>query len=253
MQPEQLVSLEFSETRRFSSVTVIIPALNEEHSLPIVLRELPPVGRVIVVDNGSTDATAQVGAAGGAHVVFEPRRGYGSACLRGLAELDGLSHAGEPVPEVVVFLDADHSDHPELLPNLVQPILDGISDFVLGSRLLGRREEGAMPPQSVFGNRLACFLMRILFGARYTDLGPFRAINYAALKRLEMVDTNFGWTVEMQIKAQRAALRIREIPVPYRCRIGQSKISGTAWGSIRAGYKILFLIAKYGWQRRPEA
>jgi glycosyltransferase involved in cell wall biosynthesis len=231
-------------------VIVVIPALNEEAALPAVLRELPPVGLVIVVDNRSTDGTASAATTGGAHVVFEPRRGYGSACLRGLAQIEELTLAGALAPEVIVFLDADHSDHPGLLPELVQPILDGAADFVLGSRLLGKREPGAMPAQSVFGNRLACFLMRLLFRASYSDLGPFRAIDYPALKRLGMIDTNFGWTVEMQIKAQRAGLRIQEIPVPYRCRIGQSKISGTVWGSMRAGYKILFLIAKYGWGRR---
>jgi len=253
MQRESLTTLPFAEARKFDSVTVIIPALNEESALPVVLRELPPVGRVIVVDNGSTDATARVAAGGGADVVFEPRRGYGSACLRGLAQLEHPPNSSGRVPEVVVFLDADHSDHPEFLSAIVQPILDGEADFVLGSRSLGNRDVGAMPVQSVFGNWLACLLMRRLFGARYTDLGPFRAIRYTALKQLHMADTNFGWTVEMQIKAQRAGLRIREIPVPYRCRIGTSKISGTVWGSIRAGYKILLTIAKYGWRRYPAA
>lgn len=249
MQSTQPISVPDSAALDLQCVTVIIPALNEEAALPEVLRELPTVGRVIVVDNGSVDRTAEVAMAGGAEVVAEPRPGYGSACLRGLAHIEDIKAAGGPPPRVVVFLDADHSDHPDLLPNLVKPILDGDADFVLGSRLLGKREPGAMPAQSVFGNRLACFLMRILFGARYTDLGPFRAIDYAVLRRLGMMDTNFGWTVEMQIKASRAGLRIAEIPVPYRCRIGQSKISGTLWGSVRAGYKILYLIAKYGWQR----
>ena len=253
MPAVQLVSLKFTAARGLASVAVIIPALNEEDALPSVLRELPQVGLVIVVDNGSTDSTGRVAAAGGAHVVFEPRRGYGAACLRGLAELDELSLQGTPAPEVVVFLDADHSDHPELLPALVEPIFADTADFVLGSRLAGHREAGAMPPQSVFGNRLACWLMRHLFAAEYTDLGPFRAIKYSALQSLQMADNNFGWTVEMQLKAQRAGLRIQEIPVPYRCRIGQSKISGTAWGSVRAGYKILYLIARYGWQRSPRA
>jgi glycosyltransferase involved in cell wall biosynthesis len=231
---------------------VIIPALNEEESLPLVLRDLPQVRRTIVVDNGSTDRTAAVAREGGAHVVSEPRRGYGSACLRGLAEIESLSPS-DNLPRVIVFLDADYSDHPELLTELVRPILAGEADFVLGSRLLGVREPGAMPTQSLFGNRLACFLMRILFGARYTDLGPFRAIDYVALRALRMIDTNYGWTVEMQIKAARAGLRTAEIPVPYRCRIGQSKISGTIVGSIKAGWKILFLIAKYGIQnpQRP--
>ena len=249
---ESTVVKALTDESELNSVIVVIPALNEEESLPLVLRDLPQVGWTIVVDNGSTDRTAAVARAKGAHMVSEPRRGYGSACLRGLAEIESLV-SSDNLPRVVVFLDADYSDHPELLPKLVRPILAGEADFVLGSRLLGVREPGAMPAQSLFGNRLACFLMRILFGARYTDLGPFRAIDYAALKQLRMIDTNYGWTVEMQIKAARSRLRMVEIPVPYRCRIGQSKISGTILGSIKAGWKILFLIAKYGIQnpQRP--
>ena len=232
-----------------SCVVVIIPALNEAASLPLVLRDLPAVGRVIVVDNGSTDLTARVAVDAGAMVVAEPQRGYGAACLKGLSAIGELAESCQPPPRVVVFLDADYSDDPCVLPELVQPIFSGTADFVLGSRLLGQRESGAMPPQSVFGNRLACFLMRVLFGTRYTDLGPFRAIDYGRLKELGMTDRNFGWTVEMQIKAARHGLRTIEIPVPYRCRIGQSKISGTLWGSVRAGYKILYVIAKYGFFR----
>jgi glycosyltransferase involved in cell wall biosynthesis len=234
------------------AVIVIVPALNEERSLPLVLRDLPPVGKVIVVDNGSTDATAKVAADANAIVVSEPARGYGAACLRGLAEIEQLVTAGEPQPLIVTFLDADYSDYPECLPALVTPIIEGRADFVLGSRMTGRREPGAMPPQSVFGNWLACHLIWLLFGTRYTDLGPFRAIRYESLKKLKMIDRNFGWTVEMQIKAIRAGLRIEEVPVPYRCRIGQSKISGTLVGSVKAGYKILYLIGKYGWQRQSK-
>ena len=232
------------------AVVVIIPALNEEQALPHVLRDLPVVGRVIVVDNGSTDATAEFAARDGALVVKEPRRGYGSACLCGLNEIERLIAAGASTPRIVVFVDADYSDHPDLLPKLVAPILAGAADFVLGSRLLGEREPGAMPFVSLFGNRFACFLMRILFGAKFTDLGPFRAIAYEKLRELSMCDTNFGWTIEMQIKAVRAGLTCIEIPVPYRCRIGQSKISGTISGVVKAGTKILWTIARYGFFQR---
>ncbi len=230
---------------RQGGVAVVIPALNEEQSIPFVLGGLPSawVDTVLVVDNGSSDRTTEVARAHGAEVVVEPRRGYGSACLRGLTALAG--RPGGP-PSVVVFLDADYSDHPEELPFLVQPLLDGDCDFVLGSRLAGRREPGAMPLQSVWGNRFACFLMRRLFGVNYTDLGPFRAIHWEALHGLGMCDRDFGWTIEMQIKAARHGLRIREIPVAYRRRVGRSKISGTVRGTILAGSKILLTIARYG-------
>lgn len=235
------------------SITVVIPALNEANSIPLVLRDLPPVGRVIVVDNGSVDATALKARQNGAHVVSESRRGYGSACLRGLAEIRNLTRAGEPAPQVVVFADADYSDHVHLLPDLVLPIEDNAADFVLGSRMMGQLEPGAMPPQSRWGNRLACFLMRWSVGHRYTDLGPFRAIRYSSLRKLNMVDTNFGWTVEMQIKAAQANLRIVELPTPYRKRVGASKISGTLRGTVCAGAKILYLILKYAIVRRHHA
>lgn len=237
-------------TTRLESVTVIIPALNEEESLPLVLNDLPDVGQVIVVDNGSRDATPAVAAEHGATVVREPRRGYGSACLRGLAAIHEQIERGQSPPAIIAFVDADYSDHPNLLPQIVEPIVQGDADFVLGSRLMGEREPGAMPPQSVYGNRLACMLMRVLFGARHTDLGPFRAISYAHLCDLNMSDQNFGWTIEMQIKAVRAGLRTLEIPVPYRRRIGSSKISGTLSGTIKAGTKILYTVAKYGLQRK---
>jgi len=225
-----------------SQVAVVIPAFNEQASLPLVLADLPPVGQVVLVNNASTDATAAAARRGGATVVDEPRRGYGSACLAGLAH---LRQQASP-PKVVVFLDADYSDHPEELPLLVEPIFAGECDMVLGSRLLGNREPGAMPPQSVWGNRLACLLMRLLFSGRFTDLGPFRAISYNALEPLGMVDTNYGWTIEMQIKATRAGLRVREVPVSYRRRIGVSKISGTISGAFKAGGKILWTVARYG-------
>ena len=231
-------------------VWVVIPARNEEASLPKVLEDLPEVGRVIVVDNGSTDQTRSVAIVHDACVVTEPTPGYGQACLSGLDEIRRAISVGEEPPAIVVFLDADYSDHPEFLKDLVQPILDDDADFVLGSRLLGERESGAMPPQSVYGNVLACFLMRKIWGADYTDLGPFRAIEYASLRSLQMADCNFGWTVEMQIKATLAGLRTIEIPVPYRRRIGESKISGTISGTVRAGTKILWTIAKYAWKTR---
>lgn len=234
------------------SVWVVIPALNEEKSIGLVLGDLPKVAGVIVVDNGCTDGTAGIAAESGAIVVAEPQRGYGAACLRGLRELRELTDANQAVPKVVAFVDADYSDHVHLLPTLIEPIMSDQQDFVLGSRLLGEREAGAMPPQSVFGNQLACFLMRVFFGVRYTDLGPFRAIDYQRLRELEMQDENFGWTIEMQIKATWIGLRTLEIPVPYRARVGASKISGTVSGTIKAGYKILYTIAKYRLMRQPN-
>lgn len=235
-------------------VTVIIPAFNEQESLPKVLADLPAVGCVIVANNASSDRTAEVAAEAGAVVVDEPRRGYGSACLAGMAKVAELAQCEPGPPEIVVFIDGDYSDHPDQLSELVEPILADRADFVLGSRILGEREQGAMPPQSVYGNMLACGLMRLFFGANNTDLGPFRAIRYSDLLALEMSDTNFGWTVEMQIKAAKAKLRTLELPVRYRKRIGKSKISGTVRGTISAGYKILYTIAKYGFWKRggPE-
>lgn len=223
------------------STVVIVPALNEEASIALVLRDLPPVQEVIVVDNGSTDRTGDRARGEGALVVHEPRRGYGQACLRGMQAIEQLPNA----PKFVAFADADYSDHVHLLPDLVRPLASDEYDFVLGSRSLGEREPGAMPPQSRWGNRLACFLMSWTVGHVYTDLGPFRAIRYSSLLALRMVDTNYGWTVEMQIKAARANLRIRELPTPYRRRVGASKISGTVSGTIKAGSKILWLIFKY--------
>jgi len=242
-----------SPAATFSDVVVVIPALNEQESLPLVLGDLPDVARVIVVDNGSTDETAIVATNAGAHVVQEARRGYGSACLCGLAEMRRMIQEQEISPEIVVFIDADYSDHPTELPAVIDPIRQGAAEMVIGSRLSGLAEPGAMPPQSVYGNKLACFLMRVLFGVCYTDLGPFRAIRLDSLEQLQMCDTNFGWTVEMQIKAARHKLRIAEVPVSYRKRIGVSKISGTVSGTIQAGWKILFLIARYGLLPAPTA
>ena len=227
-------------------IDVVIPALNEESSLPLVLAELPAIRHVYVVDNRSTDDTAKVAAAAGAIVVRENQRGYGKACLAGLQAIRDSIGDGEPAPEVVAFVDADYSDHPDELVFLTDPIFSNQADFVLGSRLLGQREPGAMPPQAIYGNHLACFLMRLFFGHRFTDLGPFRAIRWTDLESLAMEDEDYGWTIEMQIKAVKAGLRIREVPVSYRKRIGTSKISGTISGTFKAGTKILATIAKYG-------
>ena len=229
-------------TRSEPTVDVVIPALNEEESLPLVLAALPrpPVGRVVVVDNASTDRTAEAARAGGALVVREERPGYGSACLAGLAWL-----RGHQPPSILVFLDADYSDHPEELPDVIAPIVDGQADLVIGSRVLGRRERGALLPQARAGNFVACTLIRLLYGHRYTDLGPFRAIRWEALERLAMRDPDFGWTAEMQVKALRAGLRVVEVPVSYRRRVGVSKITGTVRGTVLAGYKILTTVLRY--------
>ncbi len=219
-------------------VVVVIPALNEEQSLPLVLAELPPVDAVIVVDNGSTDRTAEVARAGGAEVAHEPRRGYGQACLTGIARARELS------ADILVILDADHSDHPEELPLLTGPIIAGEADLVLGDRSR-TAERGAMPFQQRFGNALTVRLIARQTGHRYADMGPFRAISMTALEGLGMVDRTWGWNVEMQMKAVAAGLRVREVPVRYRQRIGQSKISGTARGVARAGAKILWAVWRY--------
>lgn len=221
-------------------IAVVIPVFNEELSLPLVLGALPwdLLERVVVADNGSTDrsfeAAMGAGLGGKIEVVHEPRRGYGSACLAGL---DHLRRTGPP--EIVVFLDGDFSDHPEEMPSLLLPIERNEADFVLGSRRLGVSEPGAMLPQARAGNALATFLIRALTGVRYTDLGPFRAIRWTALERLGMADRDYGWTCEMQMKAIGAGLRIREVPVFYRRRVGVSKIAGTVSGTLLAGVKIL--------------
>lgn len=229
------------------AVDVVIPAFNEERSLPLVLAALPrpPVRRVVVADNASTDGTSRVAREGGAEVVLETRRGYGSACLAGL---DHLRRAGPP--DVVVFVDADYSDHPEELPSLIAPILAGEADLVIGSRILGSREPGALLPQARAGNFVACWMIRLLYGHRFTDLGPFRAVTWDALERMKMADTNFGWTAEMQVKAVRLGLRCAEVPVSYRRRVGVSKITGTVSGTVRAGYKILWTVLRYSFGGR---
>ncbi|MEQ9103371.1 MAG: glycosyltransferase family 2 protein [Rhodothermales bacterium] len=223
-----------------TTIDVIIPALNEEASLPRVLADIPgSVRRVVVADNGSTDRTADVARDAGATVVHEPKRGYGHACLAGMALLEA-----DP-PDIVVFLDGDYSDYPEELTRLTAPITEGRADFVVGSRTRGERTPGALLPQAIFGNWLACTLMRWIWGTSWTDLGPFRAVRHADLQRLDMQDTTYGWTIEMQIKAATAGLRTEEIPVSYRSRIGQSKVTGTVSGTIKAGIWILGTIARY--------
>jgi hypothetical protein len=222
-------------------VAVVIPALNEEGSIGLVLADLPRelIREIVVVDNGSSDRTADIARAGGAVVLREPQRGYGRACLT------GLSYLSANPPKVVCFIDGDFSDHPDELPKVVGPILRGEADLVVGSRTRGGAESGALLPQARFGNALACFLIRRLYGVEYSDLGPFRAISWEALERLEMQDINFGWTVEMQVKAARRGLRAEEVPVRYRKRVGVSKITGTISGTVRAGYKILYTIGRY--------
>ncbi|MDX1502130.1 MAG: glycosyltransferase family 2 protein [Thermoanaerobaculia bacterium] len=228
------------------AIDVVIPAFNEEASLPLVLAAVPrpPVRRIVVCDNRSTDGTGEAARRGGAEVVAEIRPGYGSACLAALAHLRRTSP-----PDMVVFLDADYSDHPEELPAVVAPILAGEADLVVGSRVLGERERGALLPQARAGNLVACLLIRLLYGHRYTDLGPFRAIRWEALERLGMSDPDFGWTAEMQVKALRRGLRVTEVPVRYRKRVGVSKITGTVRGTVLAGYKILATVLRYSWRR----
>lgn len=224
------------------TIDTVSPVYNEADSLPRVLADIPrpPVRRMVVADNNSTDGSAEVAREHGAVVVPAPVQGYGSACLAGLDHL----RQNDP-PEIVVFLDADYSDHPEELPRVVEPILAGEADLVIGSRILGEREPGALLPQARAGNLVACTLIRLLYGHRYTDLGPFRAITWDALERLEMNDPNFGWTAEMQVKALRRGLRVVEVPVSYRKRVGVSKITGTVQGTVRAGYKILWTVLRY--------
>lgn len=210
----------------------------------MVIGEIPDhlVRHVIVVDNGSTDDTPQVAARSGAIVLHEDRKGYGSACLRGMRY---IAESCDPLPDVVVFLDGDHSDYPEQMGELLDPIKLEDADLVIGSRALGRRQSGSMTPQQIFGNWLATFLIRKLYGIKFTDLGPFRAVKYDELLNMQMKDTNYGWTVEMQLKAAKLKLKCVEVPVNYRQRIGVSKVSGTIKGTILAGYKIITTIFKF--------
>ena len=224
-------------------IDVIIPALNEANSIGLVLADIPSlwVRETVVVDNGSTDGTPDQARKSGATVLHEDRRGYGSACLRGIQYLRQRSVP----PHIVVFMDADYADHPEQLPELVAPIVDQGYDMVIGSRVLGEKEKAALLPQAAFGNWLATRLLHLFYGYRFTDLGPFRAIRWDALEALNMQDPDFGWTVEMQIKAARHKLRCTEVPAHYRKRVGVSKVTGTLKGTAMAGYKILWTLFKY--------
>lgn len=222
-------------------ILVIIPAFNEAEAIAQVIQDIPCglVTEVVVVNNASTDATEKNASKAGATVLHESRRGYGYACLRGLA------YASSRNPDVIVFLDGDYSDHPNEMSALIAPILAGTHDLVIGSRIKGVSEHGALLPQARCGNRLACLLMRLLWGAHYSDLGPFRAIRYQSLMKLHMRDPTFGWTIEMQIKAHIGGLRITEIPVSYRRRVGVSKITGTLTGTAKASIKILGIIFRF--------
>jgi glycosyltransferase involved in cell wall biosynthesis len=224
-------------------IDVIIPAYNEERSIGLVLDEIPKdwVRNVVVANNNSTDRTGEVAEKHGAKVVFQPEPGYGNACLKAM---DFIAQQ-EVKPDIIVFLDGDYSDYPEQLPEVVKPILENETDMVIGSRALGKSESGSLTPQQVFGNWLATVLLRLFYGVKFTDLGPFRAIRYERLLQLNMVDRNYGWTVEMQIKAAKQKLRSVEVPVDYRVRIGESKVSGTIKGTIGAGYKIILTLFKY--------
>ena len=226
------------------TISVVIPALNEENAIAKVIADIPKtvctfdghtgaiVQEIIVVDNGSTDDTAAIAEQNGARVVAESRKGYGYACLAGIAALETNP------PDIVVFLDGDYSDYPADLPRLLEPIFEGRAVLVIGARKAYNARD-ALLPQARFGNWLACLLIRRFYGAHYTDLGPFRAIRYSQLLALDMQDKTFGWTIEMQLKAAKQGVPVCEVPVRYRKRIGTSKITGTFTGSVKAGYKIL--------------
>ncbi len=227
-------------------IYVIIPALNEEKAISKVIKDIPTVvDEVIVINNGSTDLTSEVAREAGATVLEESRAGYGYACLKGIAYLKDKQKDGD----IIVFLDGDYSDYPGELTNLIAPIEKGDYDLVIGTRNNPLLQKGALTPQQRFGNALATQLMALFYGGKYTDLGPFRAISFEALGRLNMKDKTYGWTVEMQLKALKYKLKYTEIPVNYRPRIGESKVSGTLKGTIMAGYKILGWIIIYAFKK----
>jgi glycosyltransferase involved in cell wall biosynthesis len=225
------------------TIFVIIPAYNEQDSIAKVINALPKIiiSEIIVVNNNSNDDTAQNASLAGATVLDEPKKGYGAACLKGIAYLK----LKPTLPDVVLFIDGDFSDYPEEAVKVIAPIIEQNIDMVIGSRALGNKERGSMTIPQIFGNWLSTTLLRLIYGVHYTDLGPFRAIKFDKLIELGMVDTNFGWTVEMQIKAAKQGLSYTEVPVTYRKRIGISKVSGTVKGTFSAGYKILYTIFKY--------
>ncbi len=226
-----------------NKIVVIIPAFNEENSVSKVVKDIPKniVSDIIVVNNNSNDLTKVNALAAGAIVVDEPIQGYGNACLKGMDFVSKM----KTKPDIIVFIDADYSDYPEEIEKLLQPIFEADFDLVIGSRALGKREIGSMTPQQIFGNWLATSLLKLFYKVSYTDLGPFRAIKYHKLLDLNMIDKTYGWTIEMQLKAAKQKLKITEVPVTYRVRIGHSKISGTVKGTVMAGYKIISTIFKY--------
>ena len=226
-----------------NNIVVIIPAYNEERSIAKVIQEIPGhlVSEIIVVDNNSTDKTSENAKQAGATVLFQKLKGYGNACLLGIEYLQNM----KVPPSIVVFIDGDYSDYPEQLADVVKPIIDEDYDMVIGSRNLGVKAKGSMTPQQIFGNKLATTLMKWFYKTNYTDLGPFRAIKYNSLIAINMVDKNYGWTVEMQIKAAKLKMKSCEVPVNYRNRIGVSKVSGTVSGTLGAGYKIITTIFRY--------
>ena len=227
-------------------INVIIPAFNEQDSIANVIKDIPKtVKEIVVVSNNSTDKTEENAKKAGATVLSETRKGYGYACLKAM---DYIAQKKDK-PDIIVFLDGDYSDYPEQLTELINPIINKNIDFVIGARVKRYRENGAMTPQQVFGNWLATFLMKLFFGAKFTDLGPFRAIKYDKLLALEMEDKTYGWTVEMQLKILKKKFTYIEIPVKYRNRIGVSKVSGTVKGTIFAGVKILGWIFKYSFKK----
>jgi glycosyltransferase involved in cell wall biosynthesis len=225
------------------NIKVVIPAFNEEKSIGLVLQHIPKnlITEIVVANNNSKDNTSAVAASNGATVVFAPLPGYGNACLKALEHIRVNGGC-----DIVVFIDADYSDYPEEMESLLQPIIEKNMDMVIGSRALGVREKGSMTPQQLFGNKLSVFLIKIIFRKTFTDLGPFRAITWSALEKLQMQDKNYGWTVEMQVKAIKQKLTFVEVPVSYRNRTGGvSKVSGSLKGSILAGFKIIKTIFKY--------